>query len=216
MLRRIASYPEKFIHRSAESRGYRLEAAVVICCGLPGVLGMAYVGREALAAIPREAAMLRAQFIAEALFPVFTVLFLWVFYTVVAHLLSRHYGGRGPMGRLFRTAAWSLIPLGIWYLLRSIVVVALFLDVEFPAQPEGVHASEELAFILSLGLESPIYVATLLLGIPFVAWSGYLLSVGIEDVKDVSASDARKVAAVPSGAFAFYLLWRAVFWTGVL
>jgi hypothetical protein len=216
MVRSVLSSPEQFIRGSTEKRGYKREIAVVVVCGLLGAPGMAWAGVQAMAAIPREAAMLRFQFIGQVLFPVVVVLILWLWYTVAGHLLARYVQGRGPISRLLRPAAWSMVPIGLWFLLRSIVIVVLFRDVDFPADPEGAQAAEELAFILGLGLESPLYVATILAGIAFTAWSGYLLAEAVEAAKGVDTTDARKIAVVPSGVFAVYLLWRAVYWVGAL
>lgn len=216
MLRSVVTFPERFIPGSTQKRGFKREVVVVLVCGLMGVPGMAYVGFFALDAIPREAATLRFQFIGQMIFPIGVVFGLWLVYTLAGHLLARVYHGRGPISRLFRPVAWTMVPIAVWFLIRSIVIVFLFLDVEFPTNPEGLTAAAELSFILSLGLESPIYVATMLLGIPFAAWSGYLLSVAIESAKNVSTANARKIAVVPSGLFALYLLWRGIHWAGVL
>lgn len=216
MFRQAATLVDNQIERRLDRRGYALEAIVVFLCGAVGAIGFGYVWLEAGDALETQTTMMQYNFLAEVLTPILVILGLWVFYTVGAHVLAGQFNGRGPIIRLFRTTAWAIVPIGIWNLLRSIVVVYLFFDADIPAQPDGLGAEEQLQTILAVGLESPIYVGTLLLGVLFTVWSGYLLSLSVEQSKNISRDGARKIAAVLSGAFALYLVWSALQWGGVL
>lgn len=216
MLRQVTALPTKLIDRRLDRRGFSLEVVVVFLSGALGALGFGYFWFAARDALANVSTSMGYQFIGEVATPILLLFGVWLFYTIVAHVLAGHFRGRGPISRLFRTAAWALVPIGIWNLIRSGVIVYLFYDADLPANPDGLGASEQLDTLLAVGLESPIYAATLVLGAIFAVWSGYLLSVGVERAKGISRDDARKVAAVPSGIFALYLLWNALQWGGVL
>lgn len=204
------------IQRRVDRRGMKLEAIVALVLGLLGGIGLAYVAMEALNTISGDAAQLRFGFIGETLRPLFTLLVVWVWYTVVSHVLAGQFQERGPISRLLRTSAWSLVPIGLWYLIRSIVTLVLFLDVTFPSNPEGLGTSEQLQSLLNRGLEDPLYYATLLIGVFFVVWSWYLRSLAVEKAKTVSEDDARKIATIPTGVFALYFLWNGLQTAGIV
>lgn len=219
MFRQVAAYMDNKIERRLDRRGFSLEAVLVFVCGLLGSIGFAYVWMTATNEISNFGDGLTYEFLASVLTPILVLLGLWIWYTVGAHLLASHYRGRGPIIRLFRTTAWALVPIGIWYLIRSAVIVVLFFSVDMPENPSqeapGIGASATHDYIMSLGLEDPIYIGTLLLGVAFTVWSGYLLSTAVQRSKNIEQGDARKVAGVLSGAFALYLVWSALGYAGI-
>lgn len=216
MIRGVLTLPDRMISRRAIQPGYKWEAVLVVLFGALGAVGTGYVGAQALNAFEGSGETLRFEFIGGALQPFAGLLLLWVGFTVVPHLLSGVYGGRGPMNRLFRGAAWSLIPIGIWMTLRSAVTIFLFLDVDFPGDPEGLDAAEQYQSIMELGLEGPIYLVMIASGVLFAVWSGYLLSIAVAKAKDISTDDARKVAAIPSGVVALFFVWMLLGAAGIL
>ena len=216
MLRSVLTLPDRMISRRATVPGFKLEAALIVVFGLLGAVGVGYVGTQALNAYDGAGASLRFEFIGAAIRPFVLLVLFWVGYTVAGHFLSGFYGGRGPASRLLRSAAWSLLPVGIWFALRSLVVFVLFLGVSYPAEPEGLGAAEQYQSIMDLGLDTPIYAVFVLTGVLFAVWSGYLLSIGVEEIKDIPTDDARKVAAVPSGIVAVYFVWMALGQVGIV
>lgn len=216
MLRDIVTIPDGMILQRTTKRGVKWEAALITVFGLLGAAGMAYVGSQALGAYEGDGATLRFEFIGAALRPIAALLLLWIGYTVLSHLLASFFGGRGPVIRLFRASAWALIPMGIWLTLRSIVIGVLFIGVSFPADPQGMSAEEEFQALMELGLDSPVYVATIVLGVAFALWSGHLLSKAIEEAKGVSPDEARKIAAVPTALVALYILWMSLGVAGIV
>lgn len=219
MFRQVAAYMDNKIERRLDRRGFSLEAVLVFVCGLLGSIGFAYVWMTATNEISNFGDGLTYEFLASVLAPILVLFGLWIWYTVGAHLLASHYRGRGPIIRLFRTTAWALVPIGIWYLIRSAVIVVLFFSVDMPENPSqeapGIGASATHDYIMGLGLEDPIYIGTLLLGVAFTVWSGYLLSTAVQRSKNIEQGDARKVGGVLSGAFALYLVWSALGYAGI-
>lgn len=213
----ILGLPNAMIRRRTDRRGLRLEAILVVVAGLLGAAGVAYVGSQALGAAAGDNSQLRFTFIGQALGPLLAIALVWIGYTVVSHFLSSQFRGRGPISRLFRTSAWAVVPIGIWYLLRSIVTLYLFLGIDFPANPEGISADERFQSIMDLGYDgSVLYTAVVFAGVLFVVWSWYLLADAVSNAKGVPPNDARKVAAVPAGIYGLYVLWTALGTAGIV
>lgn len=215
MIRWTLTLPDRMISRRATQPGFKLEAALITVFGLLGTVGLGLVGMEALGSYGGNEETLRIEFIGAALRPFGALVALWIGYTLIGHLSAGIYGGRGPASRLFRGAAWSLIPIGIWFALRSIVIYVLFQDVEY-TDPEGFSASEHFQYFMDEALNDPIYAGFLLLGVLFAVWSGHLFSKAIEQAKDIPLDDARKIAAIPAGVVALYLIWSAIGRAGIL
>lgn len=203
---------ESLIRRRLDRRGLSLEVVVVLVCGLLGAAGKAYVALEASNGIESPLPYMNFTLIGYIAGPILMAFGVWALYTLTAHFLANSMGGRGPISRLSRATAWSIVPVGVWLLIQSIVQAALFFTVDVPASPDGFSAREQLANVLELGLESPLYFAVFLLGLAFVAWSWHLLSVGIAGAKDVSVEKARKIAAAPAGVLALAILWMGIQW----
>lgn len=217
MIRQILTLPDSMIQRRIDRRGLRLEAILILICGLLGGIGTAYVAVQAMGAVSGENSQLQFAFIGQVLSPLVYLFLVWIGYTLVSHILASQFRGRGPISRLLRTSAWSLVPIGIWYLIQSIVTVYLFFSVEFQTNPEGLNADEEFRNIMDLGLDgSLLYIVTLFAGVLFVVWSWYLLADAVEKAKTVSTDDARKIAAVPAAAYGLYVLWTALQSAGIV
>ena len=216
MLREIATLPNRMVSRRAPKPGFKLEAGLAVVVGVVSALGMAYVGSQALGEVEAGAETLRFQFIGAALRPFAGFLVLWIGYTVLGHLLAGVYGGRGPISRLFRASAWSLIPVGVWLAIRSLVIFVLFLDVDYPADPDGFSAADKYQNIVELGLDTPVYTGLLLAGVLFIAWSWLLLTDAVATTKNISEDKARKAAGIPAALAALYVVWSAVGHAGIV
>ncbi|WP_317175768.1 YIP1 family protein [Halomontanus rarus] len=216
MLRRIVRYPESMLRSRISTVGVKREAVLVVVLGALGSIGIGYFSWQMFATHTEPPSYLEFTLIGESLGPLLMLLGFWIWYALCAHFLAKLYNGSRPFIRAFRASAWALVPIGIWYLLRSIVVIALFLSVEFPEDPDGIEAEAQIQTVMELGLDSPVYVVTLLLGLVFTVWSWHLLAVGIAEAKEVSLDDAKKVAVVPAGTVALYIVWLALQWQGIL
>lgn len=212
MIREGLQAQESLVQRRSEKRGLTLEAVVVLVCGLLGSIGFAYVSLEMLNQVENPLPYTNYTLIGKALSPVFLALAVWLLYGVTAHFLAGFAGGRGPISRIFRTAAWAIVPIGAWLLLRSIVIVVLFFTVDIPAVPDGLTPQAQVSNVLELGLEDPIYFVTYLVGVLCVVWSWHVLAVGISAAKELSEEKARKIAAVPAIIVALYLVRTALQW----
>lgn len=207
------SKQESLIRRRLDQRGLSLEVVVVLLCGLLGSAGKAYIALETWNSIESPLPYMKFTLIGYVAGPIMFVFGVWVLYTLAGHFLGRAVGGRGPMSRLSRVTAWSVVPIGVWLLVRSVVQIALFFTVDVPDSPDGLSAKAQLTNVLEFGLESPLYFVVILVGVLFVAWSWHLLSVGIASAKDISIEQARKVAAGPSVVVAVLTIHMALKWS---
>jgi hypothetical protein len=213
MFDRIRNLSEAPLHRRVNERSLSLETVTVVVLGLLGGAGYAYFGAWFLGERVNPPPYTEINVLAPVLEPLIAVALLWIGGTVFCHYVSKFYGGRRPINRVFRASAWSLLPVGLWYLVRSIVVfVIFFFTVDFPADPEGVTAQEEINAVLELGLETPLFVAVELLGVLAAVWTWHLLSVGLVEAREVSLEDARRIAIVPAAALALYSISLALRW----
>lgn len=223
MVRRLVTFPDGIIRRRTPKRGLTLETIVVLVLGLLGTAGFAFVAWQAMNAVETSNDMFTTRWIGVALRPALLTFVAWILFAVGAHVVANTQGGRGPIKRLMRGAAWALIPVGIWNLIRSAVVAWLYLDVDIPAEPEGLTAADQVNSVLQgtgmdgfSGLGELPHVAVVFLGVLFVAWSWHLLSVAVSESKDLDLDTARQAAAVPAALLALYLLWTGLGYAGVV
>lgn len=212
MFQRLVQFPETRLRRRISTVGFTREALLVLVLGALGSIGPGYVSWQTLEAHDNPPSYFEFELIAETISPLFLLFGLWLLYALCGHFLAKLYNGGRPFVRVFRVSAWALIPIGIWYLIRSVVIVALFAGMEFPGDPEGVAADEQVENVMALGLEDPVYIGTLLAGLVFIAWSWHLLSIGIAEAKQIGLEEAKKVAAVPAGLAALYIVTLVLRW----
>lgn len=203
---------ESQMQRRLDRRGLSLEVVIVLLCGILGAAGRAYVALEIWNKIESPLPYLNFTLIGYIIRPIVFVLGVWLVYILTTHLLANSFGGRGPISRLARTSAWAVIPFGVWLLLRSLVLIVLFLNVTIPPSPEGISPDAQLQTILELGLGGSAYFLTFVLGLAFVAWSWRLLTVAVGDAKDIEEANARKLAAIPAVLTALWLLYAGLQW----
>lgn len=210
MIKRVWTLPQRLVQQRTDRRGLKREAAVVVLSGLIGGVGMVYVSGMALNAVEGENPALRYALIGRSLQPILITLAAWILYAVLPHVLSRFYNARGPVSRLLRASAWAIVPLGLWNLVRSVTTAVAFMGKEIPADPEGMEVKAELTGILELGYTDPVYIIGFGSGIFFVVWSWIILTEGVEKAKDMNHDQALKLAAVPTGLMALYILYRVL------
>lgn len=220
MLQQALSLPERLIERRLDRRGVTMEAITVLFLGLLGSAGLGYLAFEAWTTAeefvkPAYTHFALAGMVAK---PVGLLLLSWLGYSVISHFLANMWGGRGPIVRLLRVSAWSLVPVGIWMLLRSIVIGYLVFTTELESDPtiEEIGPTAFVNYYSGEVLEDPIYVVAMLVGLLFVGWSWRLLSVGVSEAKNIPLERARRIAAVPAGILGLRVLQLALQWQGIL
>lgn len=190
-----------------------LEVVVVFAVGALGSIGHVYVAigvQEAL----EDPESVYFSLIAYALEPVILVFVLWLGYSVGLHLIAnRVFNARGPIRRLFKLTAWALVPLGVAYALRSVVLFLVYRTLEMEqvlAGDRSIGWSGALDAVVSEGTADPLYLLAPVLLLGGVLASAYLLVYAVQETKDLDRDAALRVVAVPAGVHSLYVLWTLV------
>ena len=220
--------PREFFFDRMSNYGIRNELILVIVIGFVGFLGWAYAARvlidpfatgpvlpgETVQQIPTD---VHYRVWGTAMFQSFgQVLAVWILYTLVTYVVSWFYSDRGSVFGLAKNLAWSLYPLVYAYLVMTIGLVLTFWTLGEVETELPIATDAAAAYLYDQGLNEPLMILTMLAMIPFIVWTGYLASFAIEKVRQLSSSNARKVAAIPTAIYAGYVLWTIAPRVGLL
>lgn len=209
--------PERFYDEYLGSRGLKVEIALVAFIGVIGFIGN-YYARSRIATVFPEAGFpigsdVDFQLWRHALAPLVGIVLLWVGLTLALYFVGWLYSTVGQFYHLLKRTAWSLVPLVVFNLLHTIAMVwtALNLAEEDIEDRELVRAPDMRTEQMWSEIAGDIFVvATLFVGVIFVIWTGYIAAYAVRDVRDLDTNEAFRVAAVPTVAFALYLIYEGV------
>jgi hypothetical protein len=204
----LVTDPEEFLRRQVDSATIRWEVALVLLVGslsLPGIYRISTLTEGVV-----DSETFTFAFAGRMARPLVIVMLLWVGYSLAFHVLANRFRGRGPPGRLLRGTAWALLPLGLGNLVRSAAMVLVSSGLNVEAVMTGRSASEQLGSVLDAVVSEPIVVATTVLFLLLLVWSGYLMTYVVQVGKDVDRRTAVKVVVVPVGLHALGLLFALV------
>lgn len=208
MVRQIATDPAQFMERKVGQARIRLEIVVVLLVGLLSVPGILYVTLQILDV--ESSAEMRIAVASRVIRPLFVVLVLWVFYTVVLHFLASHYGGRSPPSQVLKGTAWALIPMGIGNLVQS---GALFLAVrgtDISAEMTEIDPAENIQTVFDSSMTDPVMIAGTVLFMLTIVLSGYLMTFAIQHAKGIERPEAVRTVAVPVTLHTLVVAWGLV------
>lgn len=216
MYRSLLFDPEAFYDDHLDSNGLLREVLVVTVVGLLGTIGGYYAvttliepfsANGALGGLPNDVKM---QLWRNAVEPLVVAYLLWFGLTGALYGISWLYTAVGSAYALLKNTAWALVPLAFANLLRSAALIATAYGVDVETDlPTGL-AERQADYLWSQVGGEPLVVAAAGLGIVFVLWSGYIGAYAVADVRDLSADEAYRVAAVPTLAYAAYVGYQAV------
>jgi len=217
MVTNLVTDTSEFFERKIRERGLTTETVIVVVVGVLGSLGTYYFAQRVLE-LTTDAGYTMFEAVGTIIIPLLGAVILWLGTAVVSHLVSGHYNGRGPLGRLVKLSAWTLIPIGIGNLGRTIAIYFSYNslssgDVDF-GDANGFDSS---ATILRDAASNDVLVVAstgFLILSAVVMW--YLLSYAVVAAKNLDLEDAKTVAAVPTGLFVVYLVWDLLGALGVL
>lgn len=217
LYRTLLTDPERFYEEFVGPRGITREFLLVLFVGAVGVAGNLF-------------AMTRLQAVFESLdvsisgdtsfalwesvvAPLVGVVGLWLGLATALYVVGWLYSGIGEYYVLLKRSAWALVPLVFANLLHTVAVVyAAFTltpgSVDASIVPRPANARAEFVWQQVAG--DPVVVATVLLGVVFVAWTGYIAAYAVRDVRGLQTDEAYRVAAVPTIAYALYVVYEAV------
>lgn len=136
---------------------------------------------------------------------------LWIGLTTALYAVGWLYSGLGEYYVLLKRSAWALVPLVFANLLHTIAVAyAAFTltpgSVDASMIPRPANARAEFVWQQVAG--DPVVVATVLVSVVFVAWMGYIGAYAVRDVRGLQTNEAFRVAAVPTVAYALYVVYE--------
>lgn len=208
--------PQRFYDEYIGSRGIKVEIVMVAVIGLIGFAGN-YYARSQIQEVFVAAGFgigsdVNFQLWGDALAPLVGIFALWIGLTLALYAVGWLYSTVGQFYELLKRSAWALVPLAAFNLLHSAAIAysAFQLseddiqDLEIPRAPD-MRAEAMWSEVAG----EMFVVATLFLGVIFIVWAGYIAAYAVVDVRDLHIDEAYKVAAVPTAAFAIYVIYEA-------
>lgn len=208
MVSELFTSPGTYLQRKVRERSLWREAVVVFVVGVLGSVGHYYLLQRYLESV-ETAGYTLLNGVGIVIAPIGGIFVFWIGSAILAHVLANYTNSRGPIRRLIKLSAWATVPIGIGNALRSAAVFIAYRDVE----PDEINIDANsfdvrYAEFQDLHMTDPIVVgASVLLILSFV-WAGYILSIGVRSSKQgISQTEARVVAAVPTGLFVLYFVY---------
>lgn len=218
MYRELLFDPETFYDNLGAHR-IRVEVLLVLAIGIVGSIAGFYSMSTLSSIVGLEGDSSTAfQLWRLAATPLIEILLLWVGGTTVFFVLSWIYTNSGSYFHLLKNVAWSLFPFLFVNLLQGIGMVAV--TAGMPDEPAWLAEfddirlpTEEANFLWDQISSDPIVMALTLVGFVFVAWSGYIASFAVADVRDLTRNESYLVVA---GPVVLYIVYEAAHLFGVL
>lgn len=208
MVRQLITGPSAYMQRKTGEPSIKWELLTLFIIGALSVPGIYLITQEVLA--ETESDEMRFVVAGWIIRPILIIFGLWIAYSIVLHFLSRHYNGRGPIRDLFKGIAWALVPLGLANLVQTAALYFAFTDVTVTQELEGIGPSEQMDSLMQTLVNDPFVMASTLVIIGALLWSGYLMSFVVEHAKNVSREDARKIVAVPITVHVLLVIWALI------
>lgn len=215
MYRSLLTDPETFYDEFLGTRGITLEIALVLFVGAVGFAGNVYALLR-LESLFAELDVALGQQVSFALWgnvaaPLVGAVGLWIGLTTALYVTGWLYTGVGEYYVLLKRSAWALVPLLFANLIRAVAVAYA----AFSLEPGDVTATgvpripgARAQFVWGQVASDPVVVAAVVVGVAFVAWAGYVGAFAVRDVRELETDEAYRVAAVPTLAYALYVLYE--------
>lgn len=208
--------PARFYDEMIGTRGIGKEILLVLVVGAVGTAGNYFV----LTNLKNLYSGLGVQITGDTNFalwrrvagPLLGIILLWIAFTTALYFVAWLYSSVGEYFHLLKRTAWALVPLVFANLIQMIAAlyVAFTLQQDDLAESLPPGSSERAREIwLEAGGELPMVVASIV-AVVFVAWAGYLAAHAVVDVRKLEIGEAYRVAAVPTAAYALFVLYQAV------
>ncbi|MEF8851140.1 MAG: YIP1 family protein [Haloarculaceae archaeon] len=217
MYRALLFDPEEFYEEYLGSRGLRSEILIVALVGVVGLVGN-YLAREQVSTAFTQAEFpinsdTNFELIRLVIEPLVGVFLLWIGLALALYGVSWLYSTVGQFYELLKRSAWAVVPLLVANLLHTVAVTyAAFqvteddvADLEVPRPPV-----DRAQFMWDQAAGEVYVTATVLVAVVFVVWGGYIAAYAVRDVRDLETDEALRVAAVPAGLYALYVLYQGV------
>lgn len=217
MFQVLLTDPERFYEEYVGVQGLSVELALVLVIGAVGFAGNMYALLE-LESLFAELEVQLGQDVSFALWgevvsPLVGAVVLWIGLATTLYVVGWAYSAVGEYYVLLKRTAWALVPLLFANLLHSIAMAyAAFTlgadDVvlsEIPRIPDA-----RANFVWEVAAGELAVVASVVVGLVFAVWAGYIAAYAVRDVRDIETDEAYRVAAVPTVAYVLYVAYEVV------
>jgi len=197
--------PDSFFQKEKEQKFWRALVVIAIAAILSSINGYVVAGsfsdavyNQMLSKIPAEQARIVAKtaYTASIVSPFVVVIISWIVISVVLHIISMFFGGKGGFSNTLKLIAYSLVP--------SIVLFPANLYISL----ENAKLVENYGFE-ALKSGNTTAVASAILGLAVLIWQFTLWRFGIMHARNLSRRDATIAATIPAvvlGAISIYSL----------
>ncbi|QLH82002.1 Yip1 family protein [Halosimplex pelagicum] len=220
-LKLLVLAPDVFFERKAEEHGLKQETLLLLVAGLVGTVLLVFVVESILGNFrggsfafaqqgddPIIGQRVTRQLWGRAGHPAVGILILWALYTIVLYLVSWLFDGVGTISKTAKLTAWGLAPMVLANLVHYGSWALALTQTEISTQIQGGRPPQKVAFLLNEVRAEPIAIAGTIVGLLALIWCAYLLTFAMKHARDLSRSDAMKVAAIPVAVHGGYLIWQ--------
>ncbi|MFB6140724.1 MAG: YIP1 family protein [Halosimplex sp.] len=218
LYRDLLTNPERFYDEYIGTRGLRSELALVLVVGVIGAVGNYLVLQELLAQFdPIQSVVIntdvRFNLQQRILEPLVGAFLLWIWYGIGSYYVGWLYTTIGTTYLAMKRMAWAMFPILIANVIHAAAMV--YMSYTMDVQPADVNVQSRIATdvanaVWSQAAGETVVVAATAVGVVFALWAGYIGAFAIAEVRDLTMDEAYKVAAVPAGAYALYIVYSAV------
>ncbi|QLH83652.1 YIP1 family protein [Halosimplex pelagicum] len=215
LYRALLTDPERFYDEYIGTRRVKSEFALVLVAGLIGLVGN-YVMLDTLifefeafdSVVIND--QVRFQLQQRVIEPLLGAFLLWVWFGIGMYYVGWLYTTIGTTYVTMKRTAWALFPILIANVIHTAAMAyaSTTLDVTEEDITISTSLSSEVAsFVWSQASGETVVLAATAVAIVFALWTGYIGAYAIRDVRDLTTSEAYKVAAVPTVGYVLYIAY---------
>ncbi|MDD1661998.1 MAG: YIP1 family protein [Methanomicrobiales archaeon] len=187
--------PDGFFRRDPkEWSGLKTPAVIVLVAGIIGAVSAYLVSRTILQIFPenlQSATGLVA--IAGVVGAIVGIFFAWVAYTIVLHVISMLFMGKGTFAGTLAAVGYGFLPTAIGSLI-DLILFAYYLPTLQMAPVKDVLDIQSATLALT---HSPVFQMVSLIGVIFLLWSANIWVYGLRYARRISLRHAAITVAIP-------------------
>ncbi|MFB6173473.1 MAG: Yip1 family protein [Halobacteriales archaeon] len=214
MVSQLVTDPEGFIGHQADFGGGAKPFYVVLVGGVGLALyaassALALGGFSGYTSISTVQTALLASIGANLIRP----LVLWVIFAVGFYAVSMVFGGRGSIADVFKLTGWGFLPFLPMGIVWGIGRYLALRDETLPPNIQTNYLSFEIPGLNQFNAKAagePVFLAALVVGFLFLAYSGYIWTVTLEETRELNRTQAAISVAIPVVLWVLYFLQRTL------
>ncbi|WP_436928982.1 YIP1 family protein [Halosimplex halobium] len=218
LYRALLTDPERFYDEYIGTRRVKSEFALVLVTGLVGLVGNYLMLQELIFQFEGFQSVVinqqvRFQLQQRVIEPLLGAFLLWIWFGIGMYYVAWLYTTIGTTYVTMKRTAWALFPVLIGNIIHTAAMAYASTTLEVTEDDITITTSiadEVSSFVWSQASGETVVLAATAVGIVFALWTGYIGAYAIKDVRDLTTSEAYKVAAVPTGGYVLYIAYSVV------